>query len=317
MGVYTDWTDGYLLESAYGTSLIANTNTQTYSLGVFSEDAIHPTPECDIIYEGAGTTKQVADAGAWKGPERLRGAYVIVLQNGILCYLALGSSSTAASVHTITPTTTSLPSVTVQHDLTGTATDWGTQYKGVQVARLELNCAYDTQYLWANVDWVAQSAAKQAFISTNTPTLPATANSAPYKFSQLTATFAGNSFRTNLKSVSFSMTPNFIHWTDGTRTPPQPIEGDRFSYQLKFEHTPADTTFFDELVATGNTSDVVLKWTRSANDYIEITMTNCHINHAPQKSPKKGRSLIEEVWGEPEQVSIAIKDSVGVSHYGE
>lgn len=317
MGTYTGWEDGYLLETTYGTSLIANTNTQTNSLGILAEDAIHPSPQTDILYTPTGGSRQSADGGVWKGAERLRGSYVVVPQNGVLLYLVMGASSTAAAVHTITPTTGRLPSVTIQHDLTGTASDWGTQYKGTQIQRLELSCNYDTRYLWANVDWVAQAASNAGFVSTNTPVLPTTATTAPYTFKSMTFTYDGDSYRDNLTEVSFVIDPDLHLWNDGTRTMPQPIEGDRVKYQLRFKHNPPSSTFWDDLVSTGNNKDAVLKWAKSTDDYIQINMTELHIAHHEQRSPTVNNELIEEVICEPREVSIAVKDTVTDSYYGE
>ena len=319
MGVYTHWTDGYLLEAAYGTSLIAAAGTQTNSIGVLSEDAIHPSPKSEVIYaDPGGSTKEAAAGAHWKGPEELRGAYTIVLQNGILLYLAIGSSSSAASVHTITPTVASaMPSISIQHDLTGTAADWGTQFAGVKALNLELNCTEQDQYLWANVDWVAQSATNIGFISTNTPVLPPTATAAPYLFNSLTATFDGNSFKDGLTDLQVSISPNLKVWRDGTRTIPEPLDGPRMKYILKFKYTPADSTFWDEAATTTTTGDVVLKWTKSANDYIQITFSDCPVTHYEQKSPTVGKPLIEDVMLEPRAISVAVKDAIAASYYGE
>jgi len=319
MGVYTAWKDGYLLEAVYGTSLIAAAGTQTNSLGVLSEDAIHPSPKSEVVYaDPGGSTKEAAAGSHWKGPEELRGAYTVVMQNGVLLYLAVGSSSTAASVHTITPTTTkSMPSISIQHDLTGTAADWGTQLAGVKVLNLELNCNAQDQYLWANVDWVAQSATNIGFISTNAPVLPPTATATPYTFKGLTATFDGNSFKTGLIDLQVSISPMLRVWRDATRAIPEPLDGSRMQYALKFNYTPADSTFWDEAATTTMTGDIVLKWTKSTNDYIQVTFSDCPITYYEQKSPKTGTPLIEQVIAEPRAISVAVKDAIAASYYGE
>ena len=319
MGVYTHWTDGYLLETTYGTSLIAAAGTQTNSLGVLSEEAIHPSPKSDIVYaDPGGSTKEAAAGAHWKGPEDLRGAYTVVLQNGILLYLAIGSSSTAASVHTITPTASSaMPSISIQHDLTGTASDWGTQIAGVKVLNLELNCTAADQYLWANVDWVAQSATNIGFISTNAPVLPPTATAAPYLFNTMTATFDTVSFKEGLTDLQISISPMLKVWKDGTRTIPEPLDGPKMQYMVKFKYTPPDSTFWDEAATTTVTGDLVFKWTKSTNDYIQITFSDCPITYYNQVSPKTGQALIEEVTLEPRAISVAVKDAIAGSYYGE
>jgi len=230
----------------------------------------------------------------------------------------MGGSSTAASVHTVVPdATVSLPSITIQHDLTGTATDWGTQYSGCKVTQLELNCSSEGRYLWANVDWVAQAATKMGFISTNAPVLPTTATATPYLFTSMTATFDSNSFRDGLTDLQFIINPDLKVWKDGSRTIPEPLDGDRMKYYLKFLHSPEDSTFWEEAAATGNTKDAVIKWTKSTNDYIELTISDLQVLYHEQKSPTTGKELSEEVICEARGVSFAIKDALADANYGD
>jgi hypothetical protein len=265
-----------------------------------------------MIFGGTGISSyEVPDGGAWKSHENLRGAWVIVMINGVLFWMVLGSSSTGAGppyTHTITPG--SVPSFTIQHDLTGTATDWGTQYKGCKISQVAFNCNAKDQVLYANVDWIAKNAAKVAFISTNTPAFPATANESAYKFNEMTFTFGGADYRPNLLSLNLTISPDFITWKDGTRNLKQLIEGTRRKYLLQFVHLPPDSVFWEEALATGNTDDIVIKWTRSANDYIQITLTNCHVIWHDQQSPVKSRELQAEVIVEPEAISVEVKDSI-------
>jgi len=65
------------------------------------------------------------------------------------------------------------------------------------------------------------------------------------------------------------------------------------------------------------TGDVILKWTKSANDYIQITLSDCPVTYYEQKSPTVGDPLIEEVMLEPRAISVAVKDAIADSYYGE
>lgn len=327
MGVYTGWVDGYLLETAYGTSLIADASTQTRKLGVLSEQAIHPSPETTMIYGGTGVNSQeVPDGEAWKSLYELVGTYTVVMIDGLLIWLVMGKSSTAGTgpyVHTVTPPTAvsgvlpPLPSITIQHDLTGTATDWGTQYKGVKVAKLALMCSAESQLLYGVVDWIAQTAVNAGFVSTNAPVFVPTALEQAYLFGNMTATFDGASFRETLIEMEFTMSPDFMMWRDTTLWLKDLIESSRKKYTLKFIWSPMSSVFFDELIASGNTKDIVFTWTRSADDYIEMTLTNCHVTKADTVSPKTGEHITQEVHIEPEAVSFEIKDSITGSEYGE
>ena len=82
---------------------------------------------------------------------------------------------------------------------------------------------------------------------------------------------------------------------------------------------PQSDDLWDELVATGNTEDIVLKWTKSTDDYIQATLSDCKIIAHEQKTMVKGELMVEVVC-EPRAISFEVKDAIAgdaAGAYGE
>jgi len=332
MGVYTAFKDGYLIESSaaggtYGTSTIGAAGTQTYLFGVISQKAVHPSPRTTVSYRATGANYyEVPATYHWKNMFDLTGMYPVGLQNGILLWAALGASSTAASVHTIgTPTDGAvLPSFTIQHERTGTATAWATQFTGCKVAGLTLTCSEEQKYLIGRVDWIAQKATDPGFTSTNDPILPPTATTAPYKFTGMTRTY-NTAAIDGLVSMELSISPDLTairahKWDAGVYTGQwlyDLIESPRRKYKLTMHITPDSGDMWDSGASTTLTDDIVFKWTKSANDYIQITCTDCPIIYHELQTPEVGDELVDVIECEPRSLAVSVKDSIAGGFYGE
>lgn len=332
MGIYTQFKDGYARETvAYGTSAIVQA-TQTYLWGVISQTAVHPSPRTTINYRATGVNAQEVPAGyAWKSIFELTGMYPVGLQNAIPIWAVMGKSATTGPVsgvytHTITPPDdgAALPSFTIQHEKTGTATAWSTQFTGCKVAGLTLTCGQEQKYLIARMDWMARTAADPAFQLTNNPILPPTATTAPYKFAGMSRTFDGGDLD-GLQYMEFSILPDLAplraHRWDGATYTGQwlydIVDGPRKQYSLTMDITPEHDDLWDELIASGNTKDIVFTWTKSTNDYIAMTLSDCHVIAHELNTPEVGQSLLERVEIEPERVSFVVKDTIAGGYYGE
>ena len=276
-----------------------------------------------------------ADTDLWKNRYELAGTYTLRAQNGILCWAALGKSVTAGAgpyTHTITPTTDGslLPSFCFQHERTGSATAWRTQFRGCKVNNLTL--LYDNTQatcLRMRVNWLAQKTAKVAFSLTNDPILPATANTGP--FVNLTRTFAGVNIDGLVSleiSIDNGLYAEYAHtWDTGVYTgywPQSFLEAPRKQYRVKFTYHPStiETTIWDELVVnesvTPNTSNAVFTWTRGASDTIAVTCSDCKVIEHTIETPVVGEEQLDTVVLEPRAMSIVVVDSItGVGNYGE
>jgi len=267
----------------------------------------------------------------WKQFFDLQGMYPVGLQNGVPIWAAMGASSTGAGppyTHTITAGTT-VPSFTIYHERTGTATDWVTLFTGCKVAGLTLTCSEEQKYLIGRMDWIAQKAQDPNLDGTNAtltadPALPATATTDPYKFAGMTRTFNGASID-GLISMELTISPDLSpirahKWDSGTYTGQwlyKLLESPRKKYHLKMELSPDSDDLWDSGVASTVTDDVVFKWTKSTNDYIQITCTDCPITYPELTTPEVGTSLVNVYELEPRSLSIEVKDSIAGGAYGE
>lgn len=335
MGVYTEFVDGYAVESTYGTSIITGAGDTTYLFGLIGhETAYYPSPSFDMVRGATALSSQeYAQAQLGKGRAQLMGMLPVGIQNGVLLWAVMGKSSTTGSdpyTHTITvPSAVDgvlplLPSFTLQHERKGTATDWALQYTGCKVAGLRLVTTWDTPYLVGRVDWIAQEASDPGFVLTNAPALPATASTGPYHFNNLTRTFDGNAVD-GLVGLELAILPGlkpiYTHrWSGSTykgHYPESLVEATAKEYELRLAYHPGSDDLWDELVTTtDNTKDIVLKWTRSTNDYIQITCTDCWVVDHETVSPGWDDKFTEQVTIHPRSLSIEVKDSIAANAGG-
>ena len=335
MGNYTAFRDGYLRETTFGSSIIPNAATQTYLWGAISQDSVHPSPTTSLYYRAVGVNAKEVDAATdvTKLEEICTGMYGIIPQNGVFLEAAMGKSSTAGAdpyTHTITPTDDGslLPSFTMQHEVTGSATDWATQYLGCKINELALIMDYEGRYLVAMLNWVASEATDPGFMADNNPVLPATATTPAYYWGGFTKTFAAaagplDGLKYLELSINSGLEPDYAaRWDVATwkgRQPWQFNEAPRKAYTLTMQLHPQSDDLWDELVATGNTDDIVLKWTKSVNDYIQATLSDCKFIKHEQKTMVRGELMVEVVC-EPRAISFEVKDAIAgdaAGGYGE
>lgn len=265
----------------------------------------------------------------WKQRFDLTGMYPVGLQNGILLWAAMGKSSTGAGppyTHTITAPDdgTQLRSFTIQHERTGTATAWATQFTGCKVIGLLLTCGMEQKYLIGRVDWIAQKAVDPSFVLDNDPTLPPTASQASYKFVGMTRTYNAAAID-GLTYMELSISPDISaiftpKWDTGTWTGQwlkELIESPRRKYHLTMHLSPDADDIWDSSAAQTVTDDIVFKWAKSANDYIQITCSDCPITYHELQTPEVGDELVDVVECEPRSLSIEVKDSIAGGYYGE
>jgi hypothetical protein len=344
--VYTGFVDGYLIEwtpdqgGTYGTSTIVAAGTQTYLWGAIGQEAVHPSPTMEMIYRATGVNTQEVEAGAlWKGKEVLIGAYGMVMQNAIPIWAVMGghTDTDAAGIytHTIVPAATTggaielLPSFSIQHELAGDSTNWQVQFTGVKCQALSMLISWETKVLMASMDWIAKKATKGTFESTNAPVLPPTATETPYHMSNMTRTWDYGDANTALDGLvewEFSIDPDLdalyaATWDGATytgRNLNQILEGVRKNYNLRMVYHPESSAIWEELVSGSNTEDMYFKFTKSTNDYIELTLTDCWVLKHELKTPTIGEPLLAEVIIEPRQVSFTVKDTInGNPYYGD
>jgi len=280
--------------------------------------------------------KEVAAGLLFKGVFRMDGMISLMMQNGVLIWLAMGGHSVVGAdpyTHTIAPTTdgSQLPSIVLQHEEKGTATNEEYQFQGVKVDSMVLS--HDSNgpdFLMAKLEIKAAYAKDPAFALTNDPALPATANADPYlsyvRKWNTTDPDAGTSIAGLEKIeivVANGITPRYGNSYDTSvytgRWPYMFTEASRKAYQINLTMHPntIERQLWDELIASGNTKDAVFKWTRSANDYIKVTALDCQVVASPKHTPETGKLNMEEVILRPRALSFEVKDSIAGGAYGE
>jgi hypothetical protein len=186
----------------------------------------------------------------------------------------------------------------------------------------------ESNFLMAKVEMMAAKA-QDGIALTTPPALPATANEAQYPAPTRSWDSGGtpvalDGLQTLEIHIINGLTPVYAHSYDGgTYTGlwvDQFIEAPRKQYRIVMDLHPStiERALWDELIATGNTKDAEFKWTRSTNDYITVTASDCQVIEHTIRTPRVGDTLIERVVLEPRALAVEVKDSItGTGNYGE
>lgn len=341
--VYNRFRDSYAREDPddpYGSTAIPDENADSYVFGLISKNADHPTPVAHVDDAGVAVNEQeVADNDIYKDSFELLGMYPLGLRNAIILQGVMGGSSTAGSgpyTHTIAPAAAvdgvipDLPSYTIQHERYGSSDAWSTQFLGTKISSLLLTCSWQERFLAARVNWIAKKDDDVDFQMANTPTLPATANDAPYVFGSMARTWDvdGTPLALDgLRYMELAISPNFTeergHTWDSVSGD---YEGDYITdllespmkqYDFKMHYMPTSSVIYKELKQTGGTKKMVFQWTRTATDYIKLTLTDCYVRRHQLVTWVKGQPDLLEVNMRPRKVEFEVKDMIPGSAYGE
>jgi hypothetical protein len=327
---YTEFRDGYAIEAAPGTSIITAVGDTAYLLGAVSQKSVHPSPQALIRYTATGyNVKEVGAGLMWKANYSLRGMYGLVMQNGIPIYLALGDSSTAGDVHTLVPFTTGapIPSVTINHEQRGSATNEEYQFMGCKIDSLTLiHDMREAPFLMAKIEWMAMQA-QDGIALTTAPALPATANTDAYVNLERIWDVGGTPVNIDgLQYVEITigngLRPFYGHtWDAGVYTGQWPyilLEAPRKQYQIVMDLHPntVERRMWDSLIATTTAITTTFKWVRSATDYILVTAIGPVTSHE-LITPEVGETLVERVVIEPYSMSVDVSDALADARYGD
>ena len=327
---YTEFRDGYKKETTPGTSIITAAGDATNIFGAISEASEWPSPVAITRYTATGVnTKEVGAGLMWKSHYVIMGMLGLVVQNGVPLWAVMGKSSTAAAVHTITPTTdgTPIPSFTLNHEQKGIATNEEYQFMGCKFDSLAL--VYDMQdapVLMATAE-IRGLKAQDGIALTNDPTLPATANTDIYANLERIWDVGGTPVNIDgLQRVEINIANGLRPmygktWDTGTYTGMWPyllLESQRKEYKITMQLHPntIERRMWDSLIGTSTAITSTFKWIRAADDYIKVTAVGPVVEHQ-LITPKTGEALIEQVVIEPYSMSIEVEDALAGSAYGE
>ena len=339
---YTEWKDGYAIETTFKDGTTINDNADPWFLiGAISEESVWPSPTFSVSFAPTGVNAREAAAGAlWKGQAHLRGMLGITVQNGVICWLAMGKSTTTDdapaatyNTHAIAPTTDGslLPSVVFQHEEKGGATNEEYQFQGVKFDSLVLSHDMSQgapNVLLAKAEIMAGYAMDPTFAMTADPALPPTANTQP--FMSLTRSWDINGTPVSLdglQSVDISIInaiePLYAHSYDtGVYTGQWPYafgEAARKMYRVDMilAKNTIERALWTELIAASNTKDASFKWARHAtNDYIKVTVLDCQVAVHEIKTPPNNEDLVA-VELIPTSMTVEVVDQLEGASYGE
>lgn len=331
---YTKDRDGYAIEATEGTSVITAAGDATYLLGLMASKQEWPSPEMRVRDFGVGVGDVEAAAGnVWIDNAECRGMLGLILQNGIPLWYALGAASTGAGppyTHTITPQQT-LPTLTWQHEESGAGTTRQYQFPGCKVDSLvlthDLAAPPPQNVLMGKIEFMSYKPTKPGFSSTNDPALPATATTGPYITLTRTYDYGGTPVALDgLQKVDITIangvTPLYgSRWDTGVYAGEWPyklLENRMKEYQvdLAFHPSTIEQTMWDDLVARTTTKDLYFKWTKSANDYIAVTLADCAIiSHTITSDPQALKVVHAKL--KPRAVTVSVVDAIAGGAYGE
>ena len=341
--VYYRFRDSYAREDPtepWGETAIVDADADSYVFGLISQNADHPTPVAHVDDAGVAVNEQeVADNDIYKDSFELLGMYPLGLRNGIILQGVMGGSTTTGAgpyTHTLAPAAAvdgvipDLPSYTIQHERYGSSDPWSTQFLGVKISSLLLQCGWQSRFLAARVNWIAKKDDDVDFQMANTPALPATANDAAYVFNNMVRTWDVDGTPlalSGLKHMELSISPNFSEerghtWNsvsgdyDGDYITDL-LESPMKAYDFKMIYMPTSSVIYKELKETGGTKKMQFQWTRSANDYIKLTLTDCYVRRHQLVTRVKGQPDLLEVNMRPRKVEFEIKDMIPGGAYGE
>ena len=284
---------GVKKETTWGTSAITGAGDTTYLIGVLADTVVLPYPQTDIFTAGSAPDSRLPQDSVILR-EFPRGQFTFAVLDGWPIWLCLGKSSTTGTnpyTHSITAATPDmdLPSFTLHHELLdskGVLDDWTWQLKGLRVVEWELSCEKDPDnpLLQLQISILGKDADPVAFKLDNDPS-SRIANAQPFHWGHLssgTMTWKGANLN-NLTRVSIRGSTNaFNVFSSYTKTPSTMVmpEFSIVTVELTFQ-PPEGDLFLDDLIAGTMTGDLVLKWERGTNDYIQFNGTDCVILSDP------------------------------------
>ena len=327
---YDNFRDGYKKETTPGTSVVTDPAHDCQLFGAISQESPHPSPVAMTKYIPTGiNTKEVGAGGMWKSHYIIMGGLGITMQNGVPIWAVMGKSSTAGTVHTITPTTdgTPVPSFTLNHEQKGSATDEEYQFLGCKFDSLALVHDFiNTPFLMGFAE-IRGLKAQDGQALTNDPALPATANTYAYVNLERIWDVGGTPVAIDglqyvMINIANGLRPIFGKTYDtGVYTgmwPYELIEKPRKEYKITMQLHPTtiERRMWDSLIATGTAITSTFKWIRAADDYIKVTAVGPVVEHQII-TPKDDDLLIQQVVIEPYSMSIEVEDAVAAGDYGE
>ena len=328
---------GYDHEANYGVSVIDDAGDAAFWLGVTPRVLELPYPKNVLFDPEPPAGSALSTSGAFAKTTIPEGQIPIAPVDGVPFMLSMGASSTGAGppfTHTITfgaPGHTP-KSISLYHEVSGTGgtlLSWLLKGMVVTDASLEIGVFDGEDILTMVLGYMGQQAVAAGF-TLNTPPARRIAGSRPFTWGDLTNgsgayTYDGNPL-TGLQRIGIRWETSYrvllAHRADGgvnlSHRPYTAISLRAKRPLITLEGEFGDDTFLDDLIATSNTKDLVLKWHRGANDTLQIDALNCWPVEGPVSigtpdDPARQRVILAPMGG----YTVTVIDSLAGASYGE
>lgn len=245
--------------------------------------------------------------------------------NTIALYRLLGSSSTAAGVHTITPVAygTRLPTTTVRYETANASESIRKSMVGCKTTQASFTV--DFRQPQARVSTTEVLLGQQIVTPTDTaanePIYPGSVNNTYKKDSNFVFTWDGVDFAPYIRDFSYVGDNGSQQIVIDGQTYPQDIREGNYQHAVAFTvQRNTNTDIFDDVLAQETElKDVVLTIYQSATEYVTFNFTdligNVEMNHAFGANKEKPTYKFEGIG---RTLSISSKDGLSEStFYGE
>jgi hypothetical protein len=325
---YLGWAD----ETTHGTSLVTGAGDTAYKFGSTTDNTPLPDPNWQFL-------REVPDWGERKTSNLLKtvptvttSAFAFLPNNAVPCYWALGKSSTAATVHTITAqsqasgTIAQLPSLTFHAERLDSAavlTDWVTQYTGMRNLATRFFCGDDDPELTCVMAWLGLKATDQAFALTTKPANVTGTHTSPIHYLWPGCTHKYDS--TTIEGVT--------HWEiaieNGTHTvpgdygskwPSAVYQGRHQQITLTVRYRPQVETLHADLLATTVPAgkDWEFEFVRDAtDDKLKFTCSTTSTVVHPVPHPNTAGEFEVELTAIVTNLTVTATDQINATFYGE
>jgi len=297
----------FLKESTYGQNTI-NANTQTYYLGLITEECSMPAPISqynNYWYDGKRDVQS-----SILNKISFDGEIILFPNNGLWFYYALGQDSCTDKgtyyEHTITGIDTgNLPSFTLHYEYDG---NYAKDFYGCKVDKMTV-IINENLPLVCNLRLKANNMQTGNILTTSPSHIGADEG---YLFHDIiTFTYNGTTYNIRHFSVSIDnqLNPIYVYRTSNQELPKYLLENNRiiaFEFSLYYK----DDTFIDE-VLTATARSLNFKIARGTHDFITLSLSNSYIKSVPIKMPSVGNLHETFVFGLAQSLSVTVEDQIG------
>lgn len=322
---------GWREEDTHGTSKITGAGDTAYLVGSVASNCFMPDPEWNILRVppdwGERVTKELIKTQAYVPTE----AFAFIPHNAIPVWWALGKSSTAGTVHTLTAQSQSagviaqLPSVTFHAerlDSGAVLTDWVTQYKGMRCNVARFFCGDNDTALTAVMSWMGTAAADAAFDLTTKPVDATGTHTSPlhYLWGGCTHKYDGTTIEgVTYWEISITNDTHAIPGDYGSKFPKAVYQGPHQTIDLTVRYRPqVETLHADLLATTVPAKDWVFEFVRDAtDDKLKFTCTTASTRRHPVPHPSAADTFEVEFTAAVTSLTVEATDQIADTFYGE